>query len=88
MESEIRRLLGTRLTWTEPRGGFFIWATLPPGGNDVALLERCLAHGLVFVIGSAFYVDGTGHDKIRLSFSAPDVDRIREGVKRLAAALA
>ena len=38
------------------------------------LLERALAHGLVFVIGSAFFVDGSGHDTIRLSFSAP-VDR-------------
>jgi DNA-binding transcriptional MocR family regulator len=41
----------------------------------------------VFVIGSAFFVDGSGHDKIRLSFSAPDPERIAEGAKRLAAAL-
>jgi 2-aminoadipate transaminase len=87
METEIRRRLGTRLTWSEPKGGFFIWATLPPGITDLDLLDRCLAQGLIFVIGSAFYVDGTGHDTIRLSFSAPGVERIREGVKRLAAAL-
>jgi DNA-binding transcriptional MocR family regulator len=41
----------------------------------------------VFVIGSAFYVDGSGHDRIRLSFSAPSPDRIREGARRLAAAI-
>ena len=39
------------------------------------------------VIGSAFFVDGSGHDKIRLSFSAPSSDGIAEGVRRLAAAL-
>ena len=55
--------------------------------SDVDLLERSLAHGLIFVIGSAFYVDGSGHDKIRLSFSAPGVERIHEGVRRLAAAM-
>jgi len=55
--------------------------------SDTALLERTLAHGLVFVVGSAFYVDGGGHDKIRLSFSAPSIERIGEGVTRLAAAL-
>ena len=87
MEQSIREHLGTRLTWPAPRGGFFVWATLPAGQTDVALLERALQHGLVFVVGSAFFVDGSGHDTIRLSFSAPTEERIREGVKRLAAAL-
>ena len=87
MEESIREHLGNRLTWPAPRGGFFIWATLPDGWTDLALLDRALQHGLVFVVGSAFFVDGSGHDKIRLSFSAPTPDRIREGVKRLAAAL-
>ena len=87
MEQSIREHLGNRLTWPAPRGGFFIWATLPDGWTDLALFERALQHGLVFVVGSAFFVDGTGHDKIRLSFSAPTPDRIQEGVKRLAAAL-
>jgi 2-aminoadipate transaminase len=88
METAIRAALGTRLTWPAPKGGFFLWATLPSGYTDLELFDRCLAHGLIFVIGSAFYVDGTGHDKIRLSFSAPGPERIREGVKRLAKAMA
>ena len=87
METAIREALGDRLTWPEPKGGFFLWATLPSGYSDVDLLDQCLTHGLIFVIGSAFFVDGTGHDKIRLSFSAPGTDRIREGVTRLAAAM-
>jgi 2-aminoadipate transaminase len=87
MEAAIREALGDRLTWPDPKGGFFLWATLPGGYSDVDLLDQCLAHGLIFVIGSAFFVDGSGHDKIRLSFSAPDTKRIREGVRRLAAAM-
>jgi 2-aminoadipate transaminase len=87
METAIREALGDRLTWPDPKGGFFLWATLPGGYSDVDLLDQCLAHGLIFVIGSAFFVDGSGHDKIRLSFSAPDTKRIREGVRRLAAAM-
>ena len=86
MEEAIRARLGDRLTWSSPKGGFFIWATLPAGWSDLALLERTLAHGLVFVVGSAFFVDGTGHETIRLSFSAPSLERIEEGVNRLAAA--
>lgn len=87
MEQAIRTRIGGRLTWSSPKGGFFVWATLPPGYRDEAVLERALTHGVVFVIGSAFFVDGTGHDRIRLSFSAPSIDRIEEGVARLARAL-
>ena len=86
MEQALRARLGDRLAWTSPKGGFFVWATLPAGCSDLALLQRALARGLVFVVGSAFFVDGTGHEKIRLSFSAPSIERISEGVDRLAAA--
>lgn len=87
MIGAIRESIGYRLRWPEPRGGFFLWATLPNGCSDETLLQHALEHRLVFVTGSAFFVDGTGHDKIRLSFSAPTADGIREGVRRLAAAL-
>jgi 2-aminoadipate transaminase len=87
MEQALRAELGDRLTWSAPKGGFFLWATLPEGQDDLSLLERALAQRLVFVTGSAFYVDGSGHDTIRLSFSAPPPERIVEGVRRLAAVL-
>lgn len=87
MEAALRAELGDCLRWTRPRGGFFLWATLPPGHDDVRLLSQALEHRLVFVVGSAFFVDGTGHDRIRLSFSAPTPERIHEGARRLAAAL-
>jgi DNA-binding transcriptional MocR family regulator len=32
-------------------------------------------------------VDGSGHDRVRLSFSWPSPDDIREGARRLAAAM-
>ena len=87
MEQAFRAELGDRLTWPAPKGGFFLWATLPEGQHDVSLLDRALAQRLVFVTGSAFYVNGTGHDKIRLSFSAPTPERIIEGARRLSAVL-
>jgi 2-aminoadipate transaminase len=87
MEKAIHDELGDRLSWPAPKGGFFLWARLPEGYDDTTLLERALDERLVFVVGSAFYVDGTGHDRIRLSFSAPSAERITEGVRRLAAVL-
>jgi 2-aminoadipate transaminase len=87
MEQALRQELDGRLSWARPRGGFFIWATLPGHISDERLLEQCLEHGLVFVVGSAFFVDGTGHENVRLSFSAPSEERIREGARRLASAM-
>ena len=71
------------LSWFEPRGGFFLWATLPEGQSADALLERATANGVIYVTGSAFFVDGSGDNRIRLSFSSPSEARIREGVDRL-----
>ena len=87
MEKALRAELGDRLRWPAPKGGFFLWVTLPEDCDDSTLLARALELRLVFVIGSAFYIDGTGHDRIRLSFSAPTPERIEEGVRRLAGAL-
>lgn len=87
MERAVREAFGSRVRWTSPRGGFFLWVTLPAGVSDLDLFERARRQGVIFVIGSAFFVDGRGHDTIRLSFSAPPDQAITEGVARLAAAL-
>ena len=87
MERALGAELGDRLRWSAPKGGFFLWATLPEGYDDLTLLSRALDERLVFVTGSAFYVDGAGHNRIRLSFSAPTEEQIQEGARRLAAAM-
>jgi len=78
---------GRDLSWPTPRGGFFLWAQLPGGLDAGRLLPIAQAHGVIYVAGTAFFVDGTGNAHIRLSFSAPSADRIREGVRRLASAV-
>lgn len=75
------------LSGPDPRGGFFLWAKLPEGLDADTLLERATAHGVIYVSGNAFFVDGSGDNYIRLSFSSPTEDRIREGVRRLAEAI-
>jgi len=87
MEDALCASLGARVRWTQPRGGFFLWAEFEPHVDDRQLFEQAIANRVSFVIGSAFYVNGEGHRCARLSFSAPSVERIREGVSRLAAAV-
>jgi 2-aminoadipate transaminase len=79
--------LGGLVTYAVPRGGFFLWATLPPGIDADALLPRALASAVTYVAGGAFFVDGSGGNTLRLCFSQPTHDRIREGVARLAGAI-
>ena len=87
MVAALRRELGDDVSWPDPRGGFFLWAKLPPPIDAERLLVRAVGHGVVYVAGEAFFVDGAGHDFMRLSFSAPTHAKIREGVMRLAAAV-
>jgi len=87
MEQTLRAQFGDRMAWIQPKGGFFLWAKLPDGHECEALLAKAMEQGVIFVIGNAFCVDGSGHDRIRLSFSWPTPDQIQEGARRLAAAM-
>jgi 2-aminoadipate transaminase len=90
MVDALRREFGGEVTWPEPRGGFFLWATLPPRIDADALIPRAVQAGVIYVAGEAFFVgglSGLGRNIVRLSFSAPTPDRIRAGVSRLATAI-
>jgi 2-aminoadipate transaminase len=69
--------------WTHPRGGLFIWATMPDYIDTTDLLARALREHVAFVPGRAAFVDGRGGSAMRLNFSGVDEDAIREGVRRI-----
>ena len=71
-------------TWTKPRGGFYVWATLPNGIDTKAMLPRAITARVAYVPGTAFYADGFGTWSMRLSYCYPTPERIQEGVRRLA----
>jgi len=64
-------------TWSRPQGGYFVWVELAHELDD--------APGVAFVPGTDF--GGEPHT-LRLAFSYVSPDEIREGVRRLSAALA
>jgi len=84
MEQTLRQELGGQVTWPEPKGGFFLWASLPAHCSTDEMLPRAIEQRVIYVAGSAFFVDGTGRHIMRLSFSLPTPEKIVEGVKRLA----
>jgi 2-aminoadipate transaminase len=87
MVAALRREMNDGVTWPDPRGGFFLWATLPDEIDADAMIPRAIDHGVIYVSGDAFFVNGSGQHQIRLSFSAPTPERIEEGVRRLAATI-
>jgi 2-aminoadipate transaminase len=69
--------------WTRPRGGLFIWATLPDFIDTSDLLARALRENVAFVPGEGAFLDGRGRSSMRLNFSGTSDDRIREGIRRI-----
>ncbi|WP_093172438.1 PLP-dependent aminotransferase family protein [Sinosporangium album] len=80
----LEALMPAECTWTRPKGGFFVWASLPEGLDSKAILPRAVAERVAFVPGTGFFTDGGGARHMRLSYCYPEPERIREGVRRLA----
>jgi 2-aminoadipate transaminase len=76
------------MSWTVPTGGFFVWATLPPGLDSHAMLPRAVTARVAYVPGTAFYSDGFGSRYMRLSYCFPTPERLVEGTRRLGEVLA
>ncbi len=85
MLDSLESLMPSGTTWTQPQGGFFTWVRLPDGLDATAMLPRAVAGLVAYVPGTGFYIDGQGRDAMRLSYSFPEPERIREGVRRLSA---
>jgi 2-aminoadipate transaminase len=77
------------VTWTHPKGGLFLWVTMPEGTDSEALLRAALAENVAFVAGDSFYPNN-GHEgsrHMRLNFSHSQPEQIREGIRRLSVAV-
>ncbi|WP_425413689.1 PLP-dependent aminotransferase family protein [Nitriliruptor alkaliphilus] len=70
------------VSWTRPSGAFYIWMTVPAGIDTDDLAAKAIGRRVAFVPGRGFYADGSGGDRLRLCYSQPSPERIREGVTR------
>jgi len=84
MVSMIAENFPEEIKYTEPKGGMFLWITLPEGISSLDLFDIAIKENVAFVPGNAFYVDGSGNNTLRLNFSNSDEEKIEEGIKRLA----
>ena len=70
--------------WNKPGGGLFLWVELPEGYNTMEMLDIAKEKLVFYIPGSAFLIDSDKCHSMRLSFCLPPVEKIYEGVERLA----
>ncbi len=83
MIGALEDLMPAGAQWNVPKGGFYVWLTLPLGLDAKAMLPRAVTARVAYVPGTAFFADGFGSQCMRLSYCYPTPERIREGVRRL-----
>ncbi len=71
------------VTWNRPRGGMFLWVSLPDSWDAKEILLRCIEHNVAFVPGQEFFPDGSGKNTMRLNFSNASPENIQEGIRRM-----
>ncbi len=77
------------LDWQVPQGGMFVWATARDARLDTdRLLRAALDHGVCVTPGSPFDPEGRDRRSIRINFTLNPEDRLTEGTRRLAKAIA
>ena len=70
--------------WTRPRGGLFLWLRLFAAIDTLPLLRESVERDKVaFIPGAPFFVDGSGSNALRLSFSNVSDENIEIGISRL-----
>ena len=72
------------VTYTMPKGGMFVWGSLPEGESSLELFDRAMKEKVAFVPGNPFYVnDAKPVPTFRLNYTNSEPEVIREGIRRL-----
>jgi 2-aminoadipate transaminase len=79
----LKRYFPPGASWTHPQGGLFLWVTLPQAVDTLALMPKAIENKVIYVPGSAFFPDGSGHNTFRLNFSNAKPEQIELGIRRL-----
>lgn len=84
----LKSSMNEAVSFHEPQGGMFVWAKLEQGLLAADLLKDAIDRKVMFVPGMGFFADTPDPSTLRLSFAAPSVSRIQDGVDRLSQAWA
>ena len=88
MLDEIAKNFSSKIEYTKPQGGLFIWCTLPEGVTTQQMLDFCTKavkeYKIAIVPGTAFYINESDETRsFRLNFSTPTDENIVKGIEIL-----
>jgi 2-aminoadipate transaminase len=84
MES-VKEHFGAAATFDDPKGGIFLWVTLPENVDTQKLYQPALAAGVAINPGAEWSVNKAyGRNRMRLCFASPTHEEINQGVAKLA----
>jgi 2-aminoadipate transaminase len=69
--------------FTRPKGGMFLWVTLPKEKDALPLLEQAVKRGVAYVPGEPFFANGGNKNTLRLSYSIATPEQVEKGVSSL-----
>ncbi len=72
--------------WTRPRGGFFVWLSVPERSEVIA--ARARQEGVMVLPGAPFFAESATGQHVRLAFSYVQPEQIRAGIRTLGHVLA
>ncbi len=83
----LNSFLSSKITFTKPEGGMFLWAKRIDNGSAKELFHECINSNVAFVPGDPFYINATKAPTFRLNYTNSNEDEIIQGVKRIAKAI-
>jgi 2-aminoadipate transaminase len=83
MIAQMERYFPQETTWNRPQGGFFIFVKLPKNMDAAELFQRAVARNVAFVTGQPFFVDGSGHNTFRLSYSQVGEEDMEAAIREI-----
>ncbi|MFA7227717.1 MAG: PLP-dependent aminotransferase family protein [Melioribacteraceae bacterium] len=87
MNDSLIKNMPPEATWVVPKGGFYIWISLPESIDALDILKESMSRGAIFVIGRTFDPQGIKNNCLRLAFSHTPEGEIDRGVKIISEAL-
>ncbi|MRS15892.1 aminotransferase class I/II-fold pyridoxal phosphate-dependent enzyme [Enterobacteriaceae bacterium RIT691] len=79
--------LDEHITFNQPQGGMFLWATFRYDFDTTQWLKQTLEKGVVYVPGEFFFSDHADKRTLRFSYATATEEQLHEAVQRLKAAL-
>ena len=83
MLAQMDRWFPPEVTWNRPGGGFFIFVKLPADMDAADLFHQAVAKNVAFVTGQPFFVDGSGHNTLRLSYAQASHQDMEYAIRKI-----